>query len=152
MGHRLYLAPEPETAHPGSSSRQSIRVVLADDHALMRRSLRMLLDREAGIEVVAEASDLETVMRHVDGHLPRVLVLDLGMSDGSSLATISDLRERVPNTEIVVLTMEDGPGFAQHALDAGAICFVLKDQADSELPQAVRSAARGVEYVSPRLR
>ena len=135
----------------GPSAQEPIRVVLADDHALARRSLRLLLDGEEGVKVVAEAGDLKTVTRHVHGHRPHVLVLDLGMPDGSSIETIRRLREEVPSTEIIVLTMEDSPEFAQHALDAGAIGFVLKDFADPELNRAVRAAARGEQYVSPRV-
>jgi len=126
-------------------------VVLADDHAMMRRSLRLLLDDEPDVEVVAEASDLASVARHVHGHQPNVLVLDLGIRGGSSIEGIRALSERAPQTGIVVLTMEDSPVFAQRALTAGAVGFVAKDLADSELPQAVRAAACGEEYVSPRV-
>jgi two-component system, NarL family, response regulator NreC len=125
-----------------------IRVVLADDHAFLRRSLRLLLDDEDGLEVIAEAADIEGVMRHVHGHLPDVLVLDLSMPSGSSIGTIRRLRERVPDTQIVVLTMQDDPAFAQQAIDAGAIGFVLKELADLDLPDAVRAAARGRQYLS----
>ena len=111
----------------------AISVVLADDHALMRRSLRLVLDGEATIEVVAEADDLATVERHVHGDQPRVLVLDLGMPDGSGLPAIGNLRRAAPETQIVVITMEDNPGFAQRALAAGASGFVLKDHAEEEL-------------------
>ena len=117
---------------------------------MVRRNLRRLLDREDGLEVI-EADDLSTVMRHVAAHVPHVLILDLRMPTGSSIATIRRLRERVPDTEIVVLTMEDSPAFAQQALNAGAIGFVVKDHSDHDLPLAVRHAARGEEYVSPRL-
>ncbi len=126
-------------------------MVLADDHALVRHSVRMLLDAEQGVEVVAEAGDLRSAMDHVRGHRPHVLVLDLGMPDGSSIEAIRLLRVEVPNTEIVVLTMEDAPSIAGQALAAGAIGFALKDYADVDLPGAVHAAARGVRYVSPRL-
>jgi two-component system response regulator NreC len=150
MAGRLHLAPAPSMTSSGMAP-ERIRVVLADDHALMRRSLRLLLDNEEGVEVIAEADDLRSVMRHVHGHLPHVLVLDLGMPNGSSIEAIRRLREQAPSTEIVVLTMEDSPVFAREALDAGAIGFVLKDFADTELPQAVRSAARGEQYFSQRV-
>ncbi len=145
------LALAPSATSSERSLEHPIRVVLADDHALMRRSLRRLLDREEGVEVVAEAGDLTMVLRHVRDRVPHVLVLDLSMPDGSSIETIRRLREEVPSTEIVVLTMEDGPAFAQQALDAGAIGFVLKEFADVELNRAVRAAARGEQYVSPRV-
>ncbi len=127
------------------------RVVLADDHAMMRRSLRMLMDREEDVEVVAEADDLAAVMRDVQDHEPHVLVLDLGMPGGSTIEAIGRLRERAPETQIVVMTMEENAVFAQRAFAAGALGFVAKDRADSELPEAVQAAARGQEFVSPRV-
>jgi DNA-binding NarL/FixJ family response regulator len=128
-----------------------IQVVLGDDHAGVRRSLRLALDAEQDFQVVAEAADLSTVVRHVHGHMPHVLVLDLQMPNGSSIETIRRLRDQVPDTEIVVSTMEASPLFAQQALDAGAVGFVRKDRADSELPEAVRNAVLGQEYVSPHV-
>lgn len=128
-----------------------IRVVLADDHTLMRRSLRLLLDGEDDVEVVAEAFDLATVVSHVGRHRPNVLVADLRLPTGSSIDVIRKLRAQAPNTEVVVLTMDESPLFAQHAMDAGAIGYVLKDRADSELVTAIRCAANGAEYVSARV-
>lgn len=147
----LYLAAGAPGAGRLARPAFPIRVVLADDHAVVRRNLRLLLDGEEDVEVVAEAADLSTVARHVHGHVPHVLVLDLQMPNGSSIETIRWLRDQVPETEIVVLTMEESPLFAQRALDVGAVGFVLKDRADSELPAAVRKAAAGVEYISPRV-
>ncbi len=128
-----------------------IRVILADDHAVVRRSLRRLLDEERDVEVVAEVDDVPGVLHHVAGHAPHVLVLDLQTPSGSSVEMIKRVRGEAPDTEVVVLTMEPSPLFAEHALDAGAIAFVLKDRADSELSEAIRLAARGVEYVSPQV-
>lgn len=128
-----------------------IRIVLADDHALVRRSLRLLLDGEDDLDVVGEAETIGSVVRNVHGHAPHVLVLDLQMPGGSSIEAIRRLREHVPRTEIVVLTMERSPAFAQRAIDAGAVAFVLKDRADLELPEAVRRASRGEEFVSPHV-
>jgi two-component system response regulator NreC len=117
----------------------------------MRRSLRLLLDREDSVTVVAEAADVPTVMRHLRDHRPQVLVLDLRMPDGSSIGAIRSLRERMPSTEIVVVTMEASPAFAQQALAADAVGYVLKDTADTELAEAVRRAARHERYISPRV-
>jgi two-component system response regulator NreC len=144
MSARLYLARDSAEVRAD----RPIRVVLADDHAGVRRSLRLLLDGEDGVAVVAEAADLSSVTNHVHREVPHVLVLDLRLSDGLSVDAIRRLRERVPETEIVVLTMERSPAFAQRALDAGAVGFVIKDLADAELPIAVRCAAHGEEYVS----
>jgi len=151
MSARLRLASVSESAESSSRAHSPITVVLADDHTTLRRSLRRLLDSEADVDVVAEASDLSTVVRQVHGRLPRVLVLDLRLPNGSSVNTIRRLRAQVPGTEIVVMTMEESPLFAQQAIDAGAVGFVLKDNADSELLTAIRHAANGEEYVSARV-
>jgi two-component system, NarL family, response regulator NreC len=135
----------------GQSQAETIRIVLADDHAVVRSGLRLLLDGEDGLEVVAEAGDLEGAERYVRGHHPTVLVLDLNMPGGSSLEAIPHIREHNPETQIVVLTMQQEPAFARHALSAGAIGYVLKEAADDELVEAVRRAARGESYLNPRL-
>ncbi len=148
---RLHLAPLPAPSETPPAAEPLISVVLADDHGLMRRSLRLVLDGEDAIDVVAEADDLASVERHIHGHQPSVLVLDLGMSDGSGLPAIGNLRRSVPDTQIVVITMEDNPGFAQRALAAGATGFVLKDRAEEELAGAVKMAARGETFVTPKV-
>ena len=151
MSHHLRLAPALPETDLGPSAHSPIRVVLADDHALMRRSLRALLDGEEDVQVVGEAGELASAVRRVQSEKPNVLVLDLRMPDGSSVATIGKLREQAPDTQVVVLSMNDSPVFGQQALASGAAGFVLKEHADSELPQAVRAAARGAEYISPRV-
>jgi two-component system, NarL family, response regulator NreC len=150
MAVHLHLASTPSSAD-SPRPELPIRVVVADDHAMVRRNLRLVLDGEKNVEVIAEAADLSTVIRHVRDHLPHVLVLDLQMPNGSSVEAIRQLRAQVPQTEIVVLTMEASPLFAQQALDAGAVGFVLKHRADSELAEAVRNAACGAEYISPHV-
>jgi two-component system, NarL family, response regulator NreC len=129
----------------------TIRIVLADDHQVVRSGLRMLLDAEDGFEVVAEASDVDGARRYVRGHHPNVLVLDLNMPGGSSLEAIPTIRAESPETRIVVLTMQDEPAFAREALAAGALGYVLKDAADEELIEAVRRAAADEHYLNPRL-
>ena len=129
----------------------SIRIVIADDHAVVRSGLRLLLDSEQDFEVVAEAGDVDAARRYVRGHHPAVLVLDLNMPGGSSLEAIPGIRESAPETQIVILTMQEEPAFARQALSAGAIGYVLKEAADDELVEAVRRAARGETYLNPRL-
>jgi two-component system response regulator NreC len=128
-----------------------ISVVLADDHEVVRSGLRMVLEAEDGIEVIAEAGDLATVRRYVRAHRPRVLVLDLNLPDGSSLPAIPELRELSPGTAVVVLTMQQDPAFAREAMRAGALGYVLKHSAGSELVDAVRAAAVGETYINPKL-
>jgi two-component system response regulator NreC len=146
MEQRAHLVSVP-TGEP-IIREATITVVVADDHALMRRNLRMLLEAEQDIHVTAEADHLALVEQHVRGHRPDVLVLDLTMPSGSSLETIVNLRDHNPETRIVVVSVEDTPGFAQRALAAGANAYVLKDLAVEDLPAAVRAAARGEEYLS----
>ena len=130
---------------------EPIRVVIADDHAVVRSGLRMLLDSHEDLEVVAEAGDVPTAMQVIRAHRPKVAVLDLNMPGGSSLEAIPALRESTPETAIVVLTMQDDPAFAREALQGGALGFVLKEAADEELLEAVKLAARGENYLNPRL-
>jgi two-component system response regulator NreC len=140
-------APDPEA---GSAS-DPIRIVLADDHEVVRSGLRMVLENESGLEVVAEAGDVDSARRYVRGHHPHVLVLDLNMPGGSSLEAIPQIREESPDTQIVVLTMQQEPAFAREALGAGALGYVLKEAADDELVEAVRRAAAGESFLNPRL-
>jgi two-component system, NarL family, response regulator NreC len=150
MGSNLHLG-QPLDADDSRSASSPIKVVLADDHRVVRRDLRLLLQTDKGVEVIAEAGDLFTAMRHVNVHRPQVLLLDLRMPNGSSIEAIRRLRAQAPETGIIVVTMEDSPAFARKAIDIGAVGYVLKDHADSELPVAIRCAARGEEYVSPRV-
>jgi two-component system response regulator NreC len=140
-----------DVASEEAPGRAPIRIVLADDHGVVRSGLRMLLDNESGFEVVAEASDADGAARYVRGHHPNVLVLDLNMPGGSSLEAIPRIRAESPDTQIVVLTMQQEPAFARAALSAGALGYVLKEAADEELVEAVRRAAAGESYLNPRL-
>jgi two-component system response regulator NreC len=125
--------------------------MLADDHVVVRAGLRMLLDAEADMTVVAEAGDVPTVIRRIKGHHPQILVLDLNMAGESSLQAIPRILSASPQTRIVVLTMQTDPVFAREALSAGALGYVLKEAADTELVDAVRRAADGELYVNPGL-
>ena len=129
----------------------AVRIVLADDHSVVRRGLRMLLDAEQGFEVVAEAGDVDAARRYVRGHHPDVLVLDLNMPGGSSLEAIPIIRAESPETKIVVLTMQDEPAFAREALSGGALGYVLKEAADRELVEAIHRAAANETYLNPAL-
>jgi len=128
--------------------------VLADDHAVVRSGLRLILDGEDGMRVVAEAGNTDDAVRLTRAHRPQVLVLDLNMPGGpgsSSLDALPDLVAGSPDTAVVVLTMQSDPQFARSALGAGAKAYVLKESADAELVEAVRRAAAGEVYLNPRL-
>ena len=130
---------------------QRITIVIADDHAVVRSGLRMLLDAEPDFEVVAEAGDMDSAIRYVRGHKPSILILDLNMPGEPSLPAIPRLRQEFPNTQVVVLTMQSDPAFAREAMRAGALGYVLKEAADAELVEAVRLAAEGRNYLHPQL-
>ena len=134
-----------------SAAEAQITIVLADDHPVVRSGLRMLLENESDIEVVAEAGDVEAAHRYVLGHKPTVLVLDLNMPGGSSLDAIPDVADASPETAVVVLTMQEDPAFAREALQAGARGYVLKQSAGTELVQAIRAAATGGTWLNPEL-
>jgi two-component system response regulator NreC len=128
-----------------------VTVVLADDHRVVRSGLRMLLESDGRFSVLDEAGDLPGTLVKVRECRPRVLVLDLNMGGASSLDAIPQLRAEMPDTHIVVLTMQENPAFAQAALRAGALGYVLKEAADAELMTAVLAAAEGRTYLNPEL-
>jgi two-component system, NarL family, response regulator NreC len=130
---------------------ESIKIVLADDHAVVRSALKLLLDAEPGLEVVAEAGDIATALRSVGAHKPDVLILDLNMPGGPSISAVPELREASPETGIVVLTMENEPAYAREAIQTGVLGYVLKEAVDEELVNAVRLAAVGRTYLQPEL-
>ena len=129
----------------------TIRIVLADDHAVVRRGLELILQAEDDFEVVATVGDVDAAIRTTRGYKPDVLVLDLNMPGGSSLDAIPQILEASPGTQIAVLTMQNEPAFARQALGAGALAYVLKEAADDELVEAVRRVAAGETYLNPQL-
>jgi DNA-binding NarL/FixJ family response regulator len=140
---RFVELDEPDTG-------DTIRVVLADDREAMRDSLRLVLGGEEDLEVVAEASDVPTVVRRVDGCFSQVLVLDVGMPGPASIEMLRRLRRQAPDTNVVVRSAGGDPIFATRALDAGAMAVVAGGEPE-ELTLAVRRAARNERYVSPSI-
>ncbi|WP_445149711.1 response regulator [Baekduia sp. Peel2402] len=131
-----------------------IAIVLADDHEMVRTGLRHVLDAHEDLTVVAEAGTVADAVATATAHRPDVLVLDLAMPDrspGATLDALPDVARRVAPARIVILTMQDDPEFARRALRSGAIGYVLKEAAPTELVEAVRRAAAGKPYLSPGL-
>jgi two-component system, NarL family, response regulator NreC len=151
MPARLHLASSQPDEDGAVEAQLAVRVVLADDHAAVRQALRQLLESEPSVEVIAEAEDFAGARHEVHAQRPDVLVLDLGLPGGTAAQRLVDIREQTPDTQIVVLTTDDSATLVQRALDAGAVGYVLKELADSELAAAVHAAARGERYVSPRV-
>ena len=146
-------SPRPADSFPPMTehAQAPITIVLADDHRVVRSGLRMLLESDGRFVVLDEAGDVPGTLATVRSQRPHVLVLDLNMGGDSSLDSIPQLRRDAPDTQIVVLTMQENPAFAQAALRAGAVGYVLKDAADDELMNAVVSAAQGRTYLTPEL-
>jgi two-component system response regulator NreC len=126
-------------------------IVIADDHAVVRSGLRMLLDAEPDFAVVADAGDVAAARREIERHSPAILVLDLHMPGDSSLSAMPALRRSAPDTQIVVLTMQEDPAFAREAIASGARGYVLKEAADTALVEAIRTVAGGGTYLQPEL-
>lgn len=134
-----------------NGSEEAISVVLCDDHAVVRSALRMLLETEDGIEVVAEAGDAQAAIRYAGGHRPSVMILDINMPGGSGIAAIPAINGASPETRIVMLTMQEETAAAREALQAGVQGYILKEAASEELVKAVRLAAEGKTYLQPEL-
>jgi two-component system response regulator NreC len=128
-----------------------LRILLADDHQIVRRGLQLILDAQSDLQVVAQVGDIKSLARKVTELQPDILLLDFNMPGGSVLEAIPRLREAAPNTRIVVLTMRDEPALARAVLDAGARGFVLKEAADTELTMAIHEVAAGKRYLNRRL-
>jgi two-component system response regulator NreC len=141
-------AREPDRDGREAGSPAPVRIVLADDHRVVRRGLQMVLDAEPDLVVVAEAGDIESARDRVREHNPDVLVVDLNMPGGSTLTAIPVLRAEAPGTQIVVLTMEQAPAIVREARRLGALGYVLKEAADSELVEAVRRASAGEMFLN----
>ena len=128
-----------------------IRVVLVDDHAVVRSGLRLLLDANDDLEPVGEAGSAREAVFEARTLEPDVILLDVVMPDQSGLDIIPTLLHERPETKILVLSMQDDPQYVRQAFAAGASGYVLKEAADTEVVAAVREVARGGRYVHPEL-
>jgi two-component system response regulator NreC len=120
-----------------------LRIALADDHALLRAGLAVLINAQDDMEVVAQASTTAEAITVAASIQPDVLVLDLTMPDGSSVKAIETLQSKCPQTKILVLTMHDDPAYLRSTLAAGAAGYLVKTASDSELLSALRTVAQG---------
>ena len=130
---------------------EEISVVLADDHEVVRDGIRLILDSELDIDVVAEAGDRDAAARQVQAHRPSILLLDLNMHGGSSLALLPVIEEISPETQTIIVSMQSEPDLARQALAAGARGYVLKLSAAGELADAIRTVITGETWVSGAL-
>jgi DNA-binding NarL/FixJ family response regulator len=127
----------------------SIRVVLADDHALVRAGMRSLLNGMSRVEVVGEAASGEEALELAAREKPDVVLMDIAMKGISGLDAAARMRERQPEVRVVILSMHAGEEYVLQALRAGAVGYLLKDAATGELELAIRSVMRGESWFSP---
>jgi two-component system, NarL family, response regulator NreC len=129
----------------------SIRVLVVDDHAVVRAGLRRVLDAESDIETVAEAPDAERAVFEALEHAPDVILLDIMLPGKSGIEGMPAIQQAAPEAKILVLSMQDDPRYVREAFDAGASGYVLKEAADTEVVDAVRAVAGGQQYLHPSL-
>ena len=129
----------------------SIRVLIVDDHAVVRTGLRRVLDAEDDIETVGEAADAERAVFEAIESRPDVVLLDVMMPGKSGIEGLPTLLQAAPNARVLILSMQDDPRYVREAFDAGASGYVLKEAADTEVVGAVRAVAAGEQYVHPSL-
>jgi two-component system, NarL family, response regulator NreC len=129
----------------------STRVLIVDDHAVVRSGLKLVLEAEDGIEPVGEAGTARDAVFEARSTKPDVILLDVVMPDQSGLEIIPTLLEENPEVRILVLSMQDDPQYVREAFAAGARGYVLKEAADNEVVAAVREVASGGRYVHPEL-
>jgi len=130
---------------------KKIRVLIADDHETVRHGLKLLIDGQADMEVVAEAGDGRTAVARVESLKPAVAVVDVSMPEMNGLQAARELRHRSSDTAIVMLTRYADPAYVQALLGAGVCGYVLKQSASRELLKAIRAAARGEQYLDGSL-
>lgn len=129
----------------------SIRVLIADDHAVLRAGLRVLIDAQPDMEVVGEAADSDEAVRKVVEARPDVALMDITMPGSSGIKAIGRITDACPQTRVLVLTMHDVPAYLRSAVAAGAAGYVVKRAADSELLSAIRGVHRGRTVLDPAL-
>jgi two-component system response regulator NreC len=125
-----------------------LRIILADDHALLRAGLAMLINTQADMEVVGQAASASEAIAIATSEKPDVLVLDLTMPGGHGITGIETVRQRSPDTKILVLTMHDDAAYLRATLAAGAAGYMVKTASDSELLSAVRTVAQGRKAIN----
>ena len=129
----------------------TIRVLLVDDHAVVRSGLRRVLEAEEDIEVVAEAGDMRNAVFEARAHKPDVIVMDVVMPDGSGIEATPAVLNEATDAKVLMLSMQDDPRYVREAFSVGASGYVLKEAADTEVVDAVREVAQGGRYVHPAL-
>lgn len=130
---------------------RDIRILIADDHTIVRQGLRKLLDEEPGIEVVGEAVDGRDAVAKASDIMPDIVLMDLSMPGLHGLEAARQIVRRLPRTRVLILSMHKNEAYVLQALQAGASGYILKDSASEEVVGAIRSVNRGDSYLSPSI-
>jgi len=129
----------------------AVRILVADDHGVVRKGLRLILERHEGLEVVGEAADGREVVRLAEELSPNVVIMDVGMPKLNGIDATAQITHRNPRVAVIILSMHSDEGYIVRALGAGAKGYLLKESAEEDLVQAVRVIARGRPFFSPRI-
>lgn len=141
----------PREPPPSDELQDVLRVVLADDHAVVREGLKALVDAQPDMRVVGEAEDGEAAWRAATELLPNVLVMDLSMPISGGAEATARIRRDCPTVNVLALTVHEERGYLTQLLQAGASGYILKRAAPSELVRAVRTVAAGGTYIDPAM-
>lgn len=128
--------------------KQKLKVLLADDHKLLRSGLKLLLQRNSGMQVVGEAADGEQAIQLFEQLQPDILLLDLSMPNMDGLACLKEIKSRYPEAKVIVLTMHEDENYIKRAMQAGASAYVPKSAADTDLFKAIEAVEAGGIYLS----
>jgi len=128
-----------------------IRILLADDHTIIRSGLKLLLEQQPDFKVIAEANDGREAVQQVAAHRPDVVVLDIGMPQLNGIEATRQILAAEPDVQVVILSMHSDEGYVLRALKAGARAYILKNSAESDLIRAIRTVKEGKSFFSPAI-
>ena len=128
-----------------------LRILLADDHTVIRRGLRLVLERQPGFQVIGEAADGRETVALAEEHKPDVIVLDLSMPNLSGIEAARQICSKLPQTAIVTLSMHSDEGYVLRALKAGVRGYLLKDSGEDDLINAIKAVSQGKAFFSPSI-
>jgi DNA-binding NarL/FixJ family response regulator len=130
---------------------RNVRILLADDHNILRQGLRLLLEREPGFEVIGEAADGREAVERAEATKPDVAVLDIAMPNMSGIEAAQRISTLLPHAGIIILSMHSDEGYVLRVLKAGAKGYLLKDSAENDLIEAIKAVSKGKAFFSPEI-
>lgn len=129
----------------------SVKVILADDHVMMREGIRQLLEFDGSIEVIDEANNGEECLEKIENNLPEVLLLDINMPKKNGIEVLEEIKKRKIKVKVLMLTVHDEVEYLLKAVDIGADGYILKDSESAELKRAINTVVSGENYIQPKL-